>query len=394
MEKTESIACPACGSILDLTDENLSIISRFESRMKYKPLIPLGSRGKLRGDLYEVIGFLRRAMTVEGVNYGWSEYLLFSPYQGFRWLSEYNGHWNYLKTTTNLPKAGEKKERPSAKYLDKTFVHFQTYASRVVFVLGEFYWKVQAGESCNVSDYICPPLILSREQMKEEISWTIGEYLEPGAVSAAFGVPALPPRTGVAPNQPSPYQTETSTVLKLLGYFCLAALLLHLALSLLAEKKLVYEKQFAYQPSDRESAVVTDFFELPGHTSNVVFRTAANVNNNWLYLHLALINEEGRAYEFGREISYYHGIDGGERWSEGSPSDEAVLSAIPAGKYYLRIEPESGSGGGSYTVQVYRDVPRWSFLLIALAALCLVPVLVKWRSARFEAARWAESDSA
>ena len=104
MERTESVVCDACGSVIDLTDENLRIISTFQSKIKYKPLIPLGSRGKVRGDLFEVIGFMRRAMTVEGVNYEWSEYLLFNPYKGFRWLSEYNGHWNFLKTTTHIPR--------------------------------------------------------------------------------------------------------------------------------------------------------------------------------------------------------------------------------------------------------------------------------------------------
>jgi site-specific recombinase XerD len=38
-----------------------------------------------------------------------------------------------------------------------------------------------------------------------------------------------------------------------------------------------------------------------------------------------LINEEGRAYDFGREISFYQGSDGGENWSEGNRLDEAIL---------------------------------------------------------------------
>ncbi len=90
----------------------------------------------MRGDLFEVIGFMRRAMTVEGVNYEWSEYLLFNPYKGFRWLSEYNGHWNFLKTTTHIPKTKKGLGRPTAQYLDKTFVHFQTYKARVVLCRG------------------------------------------------------------------------------------------------------------------------------------------------------------------------------------------------------------------------------------------------------------------
>jgi len=116
------------------------------------------------------------------------------------------------------------------------------------------------------------------------------------------------------------------------------------------------------------------------------------LNNNWLHLHLTLIPEEGAAYDFGREISYYQGVDEGERWSEGSLSDEAVLPAVPAGKYYLRIEPESSAPRVDYTIQIYRDVPQWSIFGLALGALCFLPLLLKWRSRRFEAARWAESD--
>jgi len=393
MERTESIACEACGSVIDLTDENLRILSTFQSRMKYKPLIPLGSRGKLRGDLFEVIGYLRRAITVEGVDYEWSEYLLFNPYKGFRWLSEYNGHWSFLKNTSNIPKPGAKGSRLSVRYLDQTFLHFQTAEARVVFVLGEFYWKVQAGEKCRVTDFVSPPLILSREKTDQEVTWVIGEYMEPETIWSAFHLSTpVPPKIGIAANQPSPLAAQSSSLMKRFGWFLAAAVLIHLFILMIAQNKLVYENHFVFQRSDKEKALVTDFFEVPGHTSNVLVKSTAPLNNNWLHLHLTLIPEEGAAYDFGREISYYQGVDEGERWSEGSLSDEAVLPAVPAGKYYLRIEPESSAPRVDYTIQIYRDVPQWSIFGLALGALCFLPLLLKWRSRRFEAARWAESD--
>ena len=92
MERTEVIACSACGAIMDVTSDEYKIISQCKPRPGIKINIPLGARGKIRGDLFEVIGFLRRGITVEGIEYEWSEYLLFNPFKGFRWLSEYNGH--------------------------------------------------------------------------------------------------------------------------------------------------------------------------------------------------------------------------------------------------------------------------------------------------------------
>jgi hypothetical protein len=394
MEQTESIACEACGSIIDLTDANFRILSTFQSKMKYKPWIPLGKRGKVKGDLWEVIGYLRRAITVEGVDYEWSEYLLFNPYKGFRWLSEYNGHWNLIKTTTQIPKAEEKRTRPAVRYLAQTFLHFQTAEARVVYVVGEFYWKVQAGEKCQVSDYIAPPLILSREKTDQEVTWSIGEYQEPENLWKAFQPgTAIPSRIGVAANQPSPYSGQSSWLIKLFGLFFAVAVLIHLFILLTAQNKLVYEKDFVLRQGEQGKALVTDFFEVPGRTANVAVKSSANVNNNWIYLHLTLIHEEGRAYDFGREISYYRGVEGGESWSEGSPLDEAVLPAIPPGKYYLRIETESPAPQVNYRIQVYRDVPQWFFFFLTLGALAFLPLVMKWRSSRFEAARWAESDS-
>ncbi len=394
LKQTEAVACEACGAIIDLTDENFRILSTFRSKIKYKPLLPLGSRGKLRGDLWEVIGFMRRAITVEGVDYEWSEYLLFNPYKGFRWLTEYNGHWSFVKTTNQIPKRKEGRKRPEVRYLDETFLHFQTAEARVVYVMGEFYWKVQAGEKCQVTDYIAPPLILSRETTEQEIVWSIGEYQDPETIGKAFGPGVtLPPRIGVAPNQPSPYAGQSSWLWKRLGFFIMAALLIHLLILLTAQNKMVYEKNFVLRQTDKEKALVTDYFEVPGRTANLVFKSSANVNNNWIYLHLTLIDEEGRAYDFGREISHYQGVEGGESWSEGSRLDEAVLPAVPAGKYYLRIEPESPASAVHYKIQIYRDVPRWLFFWLALGALCFLPLVMKWRSSRFEAARWAESDS-
>src|SRR5207245_9915373 len=91
-----TVVCASCHSILDAKDPNLAILQQFEAiTHDVKPLIPLGTRGKLRGTDYELIGFQRRHCKIEGINYYWHEYVLFNPYKCLRYLSEYSGHWNH-----------------------------------------------------------------------------------------------------------------------------------------------------------------------------------------------------------------------------------------------------------------------------------------------------------
>ncbi len=390
-EQTKSLACGSCGSVIDITDENFRIIATFQSKIRYQPLIPLGTRGKLRGELFEVIGYLRRQITVEGVDYEWSEYLLFNPYKGFRWFSEYNGHWSYIKTTTQNP---EREPAGTVNYLGQAFFHFQTAEARVSYVLGEFYWRVEVGEICQVADFVSPPLILSMERSETEVTWSIGEYMEPETIWEAFQLKtSVPPKVGIAPNQPSKLASLSPQIWKRWSIFALAAIVVQVAFLLLSANRLVFQEAFAFHLDDREKAQVTEVFELTGRPSNVVIRSKASVDNSWVYLNLALINEEtGNAYDFGREISYYHGRDGGESWSEGSTSDEAVLPSVPAGRYYLRVEPEAQVPSLNYSIQVYRDVPNWAFFFLALGAFSIFPVFYWWRRRAFEYHRWSESD--
>lgn len=393
MGQTESIACGSCGSIIDITDKNLKIIDAYKAKIKHQPLIPLGTRGKLRGEPFEVIGFLRRRVNIEGLDYHWSEYLLFNPYTGFRWLSEYNGHWNYIRTITHrlveIPGA-----QPKVEFLKETFLHFQSAAAEVTYVLGEFHWKVRVGERSLVSDYVASPRILSREETDKEVTWSLGEYMEPETVRASFQLKTpLRLKIGIAPNQPSPYKPHTSKILKFLGVFLLVALLIQVFTFAASQNKLVYKNRFTFRQSDREKSLVTEAFQISGRRSNVMIKTGAGVDNSWLYLNLALINEgTGNAYDFSREIGFYHGRDSDGPWSEGSNLDKAVLPSVPSGRYYLRIEPESSVPIVDYSIEIYRDVPHWTFFLVSVGLLLLPAAIHLYRRHAYEYHRWQESD--
>jgi hypothetical protein len=386
-----AVACGACGAVLDARDPDYRVIAKYEAQRTVVPRIPLGSRGRLKGRTWTVIGHLARCTTIEGAAYTWLEYLLHDPTGGLRWLVEYDGHWTLTRTASGAPAvAGD----TLAEYLGERYHHFQTATAEVTHVVGEFPWLVRVGETATVDDYVRPPAILSRERTPQETTWSVGEYLEGDAVWAAFGLPGAPPeRVGVGAAQPSPFRPHSRRMLHLLVAFVAAVALIHLLFAVLAQRRLVLDAAWEHDPRAAPTASVqSEPFTVGGRTSNLVVEISSTLAQSWAYFTLTLVNEEtGTARTFGREIAYYFGRDGDGRWTEGAPWDRAWLPAVPAGRYTLVVEPES-PGAVTYRVRLIRDVPRplWSWL--AAGVLVVPPVLFWWRQWSFEYRRWQESD--
>ncbi|MCP5196926.1 MAG: DUF4178 domain-containing protein [Gammaproteobacteria bacterium] len=393
---TETLACGACGSIIDLTDPNLRILSQFQSRIQHEPLIPLGRHGRLENIEYDTIGYLRRRVTVEGLDYEWGEYLLFHREQGFRWLVEYNGHWSLVHTLTEPPLVSGYGAAAKAIYRQRTFHHFQTAEAEVCYVLGEFYWRVQVGERSQVNDYIDPPLQLSQERTDREIVWSQAEYIESKTIKTTFQLAApLPLPVGIAPNQPSPYAAQRPRLRRLLWLFLSLLLLGQIATVVLSSDQRVHQQTLMFDAATRNKVLTTEPFALDGRPANLLIRIETSLDNNWIYLDLSLIDRTtGVRYATSRELSYYHGVDEGEAWSEGSTSDDALLATIPAGVYHLNVEGEWPTAAPTVTgtFTLFRDVPSWSNFFLALCGLLILPLLFRWRARAFERTRWAESD--
>ena len=391
---TASVACASCGSVIDVANEHYKILSRYNTQLAHTPLLALGTRGHLHGADYDVVGYLRRQVKVEGEAYTWSEYLLYSEQEGFRWLTEYQGHWNFSKSTSRTPKkvfTG----KSNVNFLGVTYEHFQTATATVTYVLGEFYWRVAVGERATIKDYVAPPYILSAEQTTKETAWSIGEYLLPEVIAAAFK-PAqpLPARRGVAANQPSPWVAWPYW--KVYAALVSAAFALQLGFLTFSQHRSVLQQVVVFDPASSNHSLTSEPFAVTG-SGNLVIRHATNLNNNWLYLDLQLVNRDtGQQYQFGREISYYTGWDSDGSWSEGGADDEVSLSNVLPGNYILEIEAEVQPGTGEIRdyIEVVRDVPAWSNFLLTIFGLGLIPLIAWWRRTSFETQRWAESDYA
>ncbi len=394
---TLTATCPSCFTVLDTSTPAVSILRTFGKKQRYTPVIPLGSRGDFDGVKYEVIGFQIRTVKEDDEVWHWSEYLLFNPYNGFRYLTEYNGHWNFVTPVRGLPARVTSRHRPAYKWQGRTYRHFSTSIAKTEFVLGEFPWRVVVDETVRAEDYVTPPYILSAERTQDETTWSHGEYLDGRQIWRAFKLKGSPPRVqGIFLNQPSPYTGTAGGIIKVAAILEVALVALLIFFIFFSGNRTVLRESHQFQQGTRgETSFVTPVFDLTGRLSNVEVQTRTDLDNHWMFVGYALIDTDtGQGYDFGREVSYYHGRDSDGDWSEGGKVDKAIVPSVPSGRYYLRVEPEAEPSSPSinYEIVVQRDVPNFIWFMIAALLIPLPAIALAWRGFRFEYERWQQSD--
>lgn len=393
---TVSAVCTQCLSILDTRSPSLEIIQKAAGSERFQPLIPLGTRGKLDNIEWEAIGFQVRQIVVEGIAYRWSEYLLYNPYRGYRYLTEYRGHWNCIRGVRSLPSPTTKQGRRAFVLAGQTYAHFQAARAETIYVIGEFPWRATVGEAVSVDDYVSPPFVLSSETTQDEVVWSSGAYRPGRDIWQAFQLSGNPPPPeGVYANQPSPWKGKVGGTWWTFALLTFAFLLVSVIMGIFGRGSEVFRAPYSFDSSQKgEQAFVTPVFDLKG--GNVAVRVDTDLSNDWAFFSLALINEEtGTAFDFGREVSYYSGRDSDGDWSEGNRYGSTTVPAVPAGRYYLRVEPDmddSGTHRMQYTISVKQGVMGWLWLIVAFFLLPLPAIWRSWQYGRFEQQRWAESD--
>ena len=386
------VGCPYCGALLEQDSDGVRAIGE-EQKSRKKPAIPLASKGRLFGEELTVLGCMEKRVRAEGRWWPWREYLLRTPEGAYRWLVESDGHWSLARP---IPYSMVTDKFSKASVRGVQHKHFTTGTAEVHWVIGEFYWQVRAGMRTEARDYVAPGRMLSIESDALEISASEGRHLEPSEVAAAFGKVKLPRRVGVGAIQPNP--TSPGTDWKLLGAFVALLIVARIFFGMSHANAKVLEGSFGPTPTSpsQETVQFTEPFEVKADRANMRIQLRApGLDNGWIGLNGALVNmDTGKVTTFSTSAQYYSGVDGGERWSEGSRRGSAWLGSVPSGQYRMRL---SGVGydrglGHSYQVTARSQVPRNLYFLLALAALFVLPIFASIRWWSFEYQRWKNSD--
>ncbi len=385
-EPARTVGCPFCDSILHLEGNE----ARVAAKNAEKPPFPfnIGDRAELLGQTWEIIG---RLLYREG-RYQTREYLLWSEKVGYRWLEESDRHYTLFRPTASGPALAEVRRLSPKSRIDiggTRFLFFERGSTKLDYVDGALPWQATVGDLNHYYDFIAPPRLYSMEVTPDqELERFIGEYIPPKTVYEAFGRPGRylrPAEAGAA--QPNPVGALSWMTALVGGIFCL--LNLCLALLTLGDGDPLVDISASGFSEELES----EPFVIPEGTAVLGIHISTGADNSWVYATTELIEADSELSvgAVGSEVSYYHGTEGGESWTEGSRSSHRYVKAPPAGEYQLLAELE-----GDRTVPVSirltanDRLTRYPLILALLMALIPGAVLMSW--VRFEKDRWDEED--
>ena len=401
---TVSLVCEHCGVTLGTNDSQLRIIAKATTALR-RPLIPLGSRGVLRGETWEVVGYLERS---DGDD-AWSEYLLFNPYQGYGWLIDDGRRFSYGFLLDRLPEM----DGTQLVLDDRTRLDFYSgpYPAKVRFVVGEFYWRVAVGERVRVTDYVTPGTTVSCEENDSERTWSRMDMLDWGEAERAFGIQQRHPNTSTpSPSEPSPWRDRLTESL-IIG--AVAALTL-IVISIMGSGSVrVASGDFFAELDGAPKTVVIRNIDIPAHSSAIrISEQSDQLDNSWVDLDYSLVDRRTQqSFDAYGLAEHYSGRDSDGAWSEGSTRPDIKLSSIPPGSYDLVVEmaahrwvPNTAPSffGTSTTdsnpvpIPVTINVDRGGMfggnVLLGLILIAIWPGFVFWRHYSFEKSRAGGDD--
>lgn len=397
---TVAVACQHCGSALDVSRPEVELITRYNDAVATL-LLPLGARGTLDGVEWEVVGYLERT---DG-DADWSEYLLFNPYAGYRWLVHSGDDW---QIGTPLQGRPEVLSESDVYWQGGRFVRdYDPAATQTTKVVGEFYWRVERGSTVTASTFSGYQSSLSSEWNADEVSWTQLVAVQGRDVLAAFKV--APPGGGggdAGDTEPSvrfggPIGDAVSHGGSLLGKG------FRMAVVTMAASLVVWALTWVGIGSG--SATNTLVLDIGGAPRNavlgkvevkkpygyvVVEAWAGDFTNKWADLDYTLIDVKTQRAITGYDaLEYYTGRDSDGSWSEGSRWQTTRFSSVPQGVYEVVVDAsahawgagqpsDDGSQGWSgepplvVTFKAYPSGMRVQDLLMVAGPLLLLPMVI------------------
>ncbi len=369
------VTCVACGSLHDVEGTRFVLLETLAHAKR--PPLGLGSRFRHENTEWQLVGWVERSVTSQGVRYPWNEYVSYAAVKGFRYLVEARGHWLWVTPAPSFARPMPTEAMRELVNEGVTYTLFAHDHATVDAVAGEFPWRVTVGELSEAFDYVSAPHVLSCEGDASEINWSRGEHLERSTVAGFFPNAHLPPAEGVGMVEPNPYEGIGRVWWRtLLASFVLFLALLPLRASreVLAES-LVLPSGAVASPTANEGVVLTTSpFELRGSRRVKIDLRADPPLDSYVDFVVDVLDDRDAPVDSVRAASTALRDEDGD--PEGKREASVTIGHLPPGSYRLRVDTVASSplvqqvvvtvseGGVSFS-----DFLVWQIFALALLAV-------------------------
>lgn len=330
-EHTKLSICSHCGSNLHLSNAEIKILgSNIQNNAGYK--LDIGSEFYWEGFKYEVIG--RMAFMEDNDSSIWEltrEYLLFNPRKGTLWLSEYQNKWqiSWSDHVVINEKFGDKILTSDNKMWSPT----ESGVYSLFHVDGSLPWIAKVGDDLKYSEYISSTNreIWGYTISKNEFESFTGLNLTKAEIRSSCKL----------------IETEEKSPENYLPIVIVSAISLVVCVSLLilslGSGELVLDQSFS--KNNLTNTIISESFDINKKLISIEL-SSAELDNAWMALDMAILksDEDTVIHVDDFELSYYHGVDGGEAWTEGKIRDTIYLKIPDPGKYHVALHAISNVG--------------------------------------------------
>ncbi|SHM99651.1 DUF4178 domain-containing protein [Chitinophaga sp. CF418] len=390
----QSCACPKCHNSYVFENDLEFIRQRGKNLKKMTPAITLGATGIIKGIFYKVIGFIVKEERNQYQSQ-WREYTLFNEQEGYAFLSEYDGHWIYLREQGKTP-TPENRSTSGYNYDGDRFDLFNSYSFNIISAQGEFPGNAFNDGKVKCWEFISPPIMWNREESPEEgIVWFKGWHIDPDELKEALGDAIIrPTQIGIGAVQPNGYIDLMKLVRNtLIGIGVL--ILLHLAITSGSSERELFMREIYFSDSSTVQTAVINDIHLEKRKSNILLDFYSPVQNTWMDIEATLVDTKtGTEYSVNKGVEYYSGVEDGYSWSEGSQNGTVYINEVPHGDYTLKLEATRETTYfplKSYTITGHYDVPNTRNLFICIGLLLLWPIFKYFLTYFSERQRWSNS---
>jgi hypothetical protein len=346
-ERAKMVGCPYCGTRFELTEEQAKAIGTWDTKFEFP--LNLGDRFNWKGVKYEVsarIALIEDSDPSELTR----EYLLYNPRRGTLWLSEYHGSWDLSWPTRVMPK--------SEPFAVSEGGGLETYDGRkwrkeegcfyeIAYVDGSLPWVARTGDMIQTAEFSekSGTLMYEVERSYGELEFGLGQRMEYPQVARALGKDEKGLKGSVAASEPASGELTKKKLFTRLFVYALIAMIVNALLAWSFDKKGESVLTEKLDPQALTDGTQTKEFHVmsDGNLIKVNLR-AQGLDNAWMAYDFALMQGDQPLLNVEGGLEYFHGVEGGESWSEGSYEDTYYIKVPKAGDYSIAIQAVGAPG--------------------------------------------------